>query len=163
MKKIAILVADGFEDTELIGAIDYWARENIEFELISIQNQLEVKGSYFAKVNTKPINQIELDKFDYLFLPGGQSTKLLKEFKGIQDIIMNFYTKNKGIFAICAAPSLLYELGVLKANKFTAWPGLDLVGTTNSEVEVDGNIITGRDFLATMAFAKVVADYIKKK
>ncbi|CAM9144350.1 DJ-1/PfpI family protein [Mycoplasma todarodis] len=163
MKNIAILVADGFEDTELIGAIDYWTRENIDFELISIQNKTEVRGSYFAKVDTKPISEISFDDFENLFIPGGKSTSLFKKYQETTNILLDFNGKNKGIFAICAAPSLLFDAGILKNHSFTCWPGLELKKSTNTECEVDKNIITGRDYLSTMTFAKEVAKFIKKK
>ncbi|NQZ29000.1 MAG: DJ-1/PfpI family protein [Mycoplasmatales bacterium] len=163
MKNIAILIADGFEDTELIGAIDLWTRENINFELISIQNKFEVKGSYYAKVDAKPISEINFDDFENLFIPGGKSTNLFKEYQETNNILLDFYNKNKGIFTICAAPSLLFDVGILKNHSFTCWTGLELPGSTNSEYEVDGNIVTGRDYLTTMIFAKEVAKFIKKK
>ncbi len=163
MKNIAILVADGFEDTELIGAIDFWTREGITFDLISIQNKKEVKGSYFAKIDTIPIDEINLNNFENLFIPGGKSGELFLKFKRTSDIILDFYNKNKGVFAICAAPLLFYNANILKNKLFTCWPGLNLKDSTNSEFEIDGNIITGRDYLATIPFAKEVAKYIKKK
>ncbi len=162
MKNIAILVADGFEDTELIGAIDYWTREKIDFELISIQNKTEVKGSYFAKIDTKPLDEINLDHFENLFIPGGKAVSLFKVFNKTNNIITDFYNQNKGVFAICAAPSLLYDAGILNDKKFTSWPGLNIIESTGAIFEVDNNIITGRDYLATMDFAKAVAIYIKK-
>ena len=163
MEKIAILLADGFEDTELIGAIDFWTREKIDFELISIHNKNQVKGSYRAIVDTTPIKEIVLDEFDHLFIPGGKSTHHFEEYEDTKKIILNFYKSRKGVFAICAAPSLLCQAGILEGKKFTSWPGLKLSESTGSTVEIDSNIITGRDYLATMEFAKEVARYIKKK
>ncbi len=163
MEKMAILLAEGFEDTELIGAIDFWTREEIEFELISIHNKKQLKGSYYAMVDTTPINEVSFDNFDHLFIPGGQSTIHFKEYENSTKIILDFYNKGKGVFAICAAPSLLCQAGVLKNKKFTSWPGLKLKESTGSPVEIDNNVITGRDYLATMEFAKEVSIYIKKK
>ncbi|WP_168380684.1 DJ-1/PfpI family protein [Mycoplasma todarodis] len=162
MKNIAILVADGFEDTELIGAIDFWTREEIDFDLISIHNKKEVKGSYFAKIDTIPIDGINFDNYEHLFIPGGKSGVHFQNFNRTTEIILDFYNKNKGVFAICAAPLLLHQANILKDKTFTCWPGLNLPKSTNSECEISGNVITGRDYLSTISFAKEVSKYIKK-
>ncbi len=162
MKNIAILIADGFEDLELIGAIDHWKRAGISFEILSIDNQKETKGSFFSRVDSKPLKGVDLNSFDALFIPGGKGKERFDKFDGINSIINDFNNKSKGVFAICAAPDILYKAKILKGKKFTCWPGLNLPESTGNPFEVDGNIITGKDYLSTLEFAQAVVEFIQK-
>ncbi|MCP4337182.1 MAG: hypothetical protein GY679_05040 [Mycoplasma sp.] len=162
MKEIAILIAEGFEDVELIATIDHLTRNDIRFKLFSIDGNKYEKGSYFAFVNTIPFKLEEVLKCDALFIPGGKAVSKFKKFKPCVNIINKFNDMKKGVFAICAAPLLLENAGILKNVKFTAWPGLELKNSTGNEVEVDKNIITGRDYLSTLKFAEEVVKYFKK-
>ncbi len=162
MKKIAILVATGFEDVELIGAIDHWKRAGIEFDIFSIEDKDFVEGSFFAGVNTKRYNLEEILSYGALFIPGGKAKKIFDRFKDTKKIITEFNDNNKSIFAICAAPDLLYKSGILKGKTFTCWPGLGLNDSSGEEVEECQNVVTGRDYLSTMHFAEIVVKHLKK-
>lgn len=163
MKDLIIFVATGFEDTELIAAIDVLSRHDISYDLVSVENKSEVKGKVEALVKTKTLNEVSPYTYKAVFLPGGPGHKILLESWIVNEVVKD-YAINKIVSAICAAPEVLLRAGVLAGKTFTSHPGFALdKNNTGSAVEVDDNIITGRDFEATIEFAKVLARAIKEK
>ena len=161
--KVLVVVATGFEDVELITTIDVFSRNEIDYDLVSIQNLVEVKGAYNAIVKTKLFKDINHNDYNVVFLPGGPGTKELLKSKELIKIIQEYNEKNKIIAAICAAPDVLMKAGILENKIITSYPNHTKNGkNTRNAYEVDGNIVTGRDFEATLKFALVLVDKIKK-
>ncbi|KAA6309082.1 hypothetical protein EZS27_039361, partial [termite gut metagenome] len=100
-----------------------------------------------------------------LLLPGG--TVALGEHEGLCKLLVDFAENNKPIAAICAAPSILGALGLLKGKKATCYPGFEkyLKGAehTGEQVVEAGNIITGKGPGATIEFALTVVEKIVSK
>ncbi len=160
---VLILVATNFEDVELITTADILSRAAINYQLISVENYWEVKGKYNAIVKTTPLNEIEIEKFNVLFLPGGPGYKLLLENSQTLDIIKQFNQNKQLIAAICAAPEVLIKADVVGKRTITAHPGYGKIkNNSGQEIEVDENLITGRDFEATSKFAHEIVKYLKR-
>lgn len=164
VKKLAVFVATEFEDTELIAALDVFNRNQVGYTLFSAENKTEVKGKFEAIVKTKTMDQFNPNEFEGIFLPGGPGVDLLLESLKLKDIINVFNIEKKLLTAICAAPEVLVQAGVIGDQKITSYPGFakvaNNVGTT---VEADGHIVTGRDFRTTIAFAEEVVKQIKQR
>ena len=162
MKKGLILLADGFEETEAITTHDILSRTHeIDCVLASITNSLKVKTSMGLVVEANcSVSGIEENDFDFIVLPGGKTgVDNLKACSKVKGLVLSFYKKNKGVYAICAAPSILEELGLLKGKTFTCFPGFE--GKTgkyqkNAGAVVDGNIITGHSMAFTIPFAEEI-------
>ena len=94
-------------------------------------------------------------------MPG---TKNLAAHRGLCDIIREFDRRGKLIGAICAAPMILGELGLLKGRKATIYPGMEefLRGAARSEEKVvtDGNIITSMGPGTAMDFGLALVERI---
>ena len=95
---------------------------------------------------------------DMLVLPGGMPGTLnLKEHEGLRNLIGEFDKKKKYLAAICAAPSILSELGILKGRKACAYPsfeeGLDCAQVVHEAAVTDGHVTTGRGMGAAIPFA----------
>lgn len=162
--KMLVLLASGFEDTELIGTLDIFARNNIEYDLVSVENKNEAQGKYVAKVDTIKLDDIELDGYCGAFMPGGEKCVfvLINSFE-LKFTLDHFIEEDKIISALCSAPRVLEKLGLLVNQKFTSYPGtVELPNNTGEEVVVDGKLITGRDFRATINFAEEVVKQLKK-
>lgn len=150
MKKVALFLADGFEEIEALGTVDILRRAEVEVTTVSINNTREVIGAHQVKIIADALfSEIDFSSADMLVLPGGMpGAQNLKEHKALQQRILEFAQKNKLIAAICAAPMVLGSLQLLKGKKATAYPGFEseLVGAevTNQAVAVDGNITTGK-------------------
>lgn len=162
-KKILVIVPTGFEDTELITTLDVLNRSNVSYDLFSIENKKIIKGQNKAIVEATVFEEKNLKDYDGIFLPGGSGHKIMLESNLVLNLLKHYYENGKLVSAICAAPSVLKKAKILDNKKFTAYPGfVESKNNTGNEVEVDKNIITGRDFEATLNFAKSIVEFLKK-
>ena len=146
MKKVFAFLADGFEEVEALAVIDLLKRAKIDTVMVSIMDTLTVTGAHKIQVIAdKLYSEIDYKEADLLFLPGGGTgTKNLKAHKELAAALLDFAAdENKRIAAICAAPSVLGSLGILKGKKATCYPGFEeqLLG---AEVVTDGVVTDGR-------------------
>ncbi|MDF2700073.1 MAG: hypothetical protein K0Q49_1629 [Haloplasmataceae bacterium] len=160
--KVLALLASGFEDLEAFGTIALLRRAKIEVTLCSVENKYQVTGKYGLNVNVDiKIKDINKPDYDVLFLPGGMPgvDHLLLEEK-VLELVEFFMKENKIVAAICAAPSILGRLGLLKAKSFTCFPGFESFGVDgcyeNVPVKVDGNLITGRAAGSVIEFSAAI-------
>lgn len=156
--KAVVFLADGFEECEALIVVDILRRAGIETVMASIGEQLEVVSSRHIKVLADAMaKDVDYDSANLVFLPGGRlGTENLKYSAIVQKIVKNFAEK-KHVAAICAAPSILEDLGLLTGKKVTCHPDfenqMDGAVLTGESVTVDGNIITGQGLGATFPFA----------
>lgn len=167
MKDSLLFLAEGFEEIEAITIIDVLRRADIPLKTVSITSHLHVKGAHGITVEADTVFEtIAVDDFDCLILPGGMpGTKYLDENKKLKDWLL-VHAKNGGrVAAICAAPSVLGRLGLLKGKRATCYPGFEsaLQGAnfTAASVETDGNIITANGPAAALHFALSLVSAIK--
>ena len=150
MKKVALFLAEGFEEIEALGTTDILRRAQIDVVTVSITNDKTVKGAHNIKVEAdNTFSNIDFTDFDMLILPGGMpGAKNLNEHIELKNLLTEFNSKQKFIAAICAAPMVLGSLGLLKNKRATCYPGFEpeLIGATitGENVVVDENIITGK-------------------
>lgn len=158
-----VFVATGFEDIELIAALDVFTRGGLNYDLVSPENLSTVRGKFNAIVETLPIKNFDEQNYEGLFLPGGPGYEVLLKSQQVKDVIKSYEKQNKILSAICAAPEVLKAAGVLEGIRITSYPGLAKTETnTGREVETDKNFITGRDYYATIEFAKEVVNKFQK-
>lgn len=163
MKKVACLLAQGFEETEAIQTVDILRRAHIHVDLVSIKDKT-VKGSHNICVCADVIMGDSLDDYDMILLPGGQpGTDNLKNDPRVIAAIQKFDASKKWLAAICAAPIVLDKANVLKDKKVTSHP--DVIeghfkdsNYLNKEVVLDGHIITSRGVGTSAAFAFTILE-----
>ena len=159
MKKVCVLLADGFEEIEGLTVVDLLRRAKIYVDTISIMDDYIVHGAHGINVQTEDLfDEVDFDEFDMVVLPGGMPGTLnLKEHEGLRNLIGEFDKKKKCLAAICAAPSILSELGILKGRKACAYPsfeeGLDCAQVVHEAAVTDGHVTTGRGMGAAIPFA----------
>ncbi len=151
MNKTAIMfIADGFEEVEGLAVVDILRRGGIKLDMASIMGRREIKGSHDINLVTDiSAEDADLDSYDMMILPGGMpGTKYLRESKLVTDAAVKFAGDGKYVAAICAAPTVLGGLGLLKGKRACCYGGMEdgLTGADVSydKVTVDGNIITSR-------------------
>lgn len=150
MKKVYAFLASGLEEVECLAVVDVLKRAGVEVSLISISDTREVVGSHQIHITTDAcFSQINPLEADCLFLPGGMpGTKHLGEHAGLCEALLLAAQEGKHLAAICAAPSVLGQLGLLKGKTATCYPGFEsqLEGATYSRqgVVTDGAISTAR-------------------
>lgn len=154
-KKIAILVADGFEQVELTGPKEALEAAGAETEIVSPADG-EVQGwNHDEKADRfsvdMPLNRARSDDYDALLLPGGvRNPDQLRMSTRAVEFVDGFFATGKPVAAICHAPWLLIETEVIKGKAITSWPSLktDLSNAgarwVDREVVVDNGLITSR-------------------
>ncbi len=170
MKKVCVLLADGFEEIEALTAVDLLRRAQVYVDTVSITDDYMVRGSHGISVQTEDLfEEVDFTEFDMIVLPGGMpGTTNLGEHAGVRKIVKEFAECGKYVAAICAAPTVLADLGLLKGKRVTCYPSVEtkIQGSilTGLPVMADGNIITGQAAGAAATFAlKLVAVLVGKK
>ena len=169
MKKIGIFMADGCEEIEGLTVVDVLRRAGVEIQMISINGKKQVEGSHkITFLTDMDVSEMNPEEFDGVVLPGGlPGTYNLRDDERVQKIIGEFKEEGKLIAAICAAPSVFGEAGLLEGKKATFHPGFEdkLLGAEWMEepVVVDGNVITSRAMGTATNFALEILAYGKGK
>ena len=112
---VAIMLADGFEEVEALAVADVLYRAGVRSDLISVTDARHVTSSHGIRVVADlMLEDVDLSTYTVLFLPGGMPGTLgLKATPAIQTEVLRRSDESLPIAAICAAPSILSELGVL--------------------------------------------------
>jgi 4-methyl-5(b-hydroxyethyl)-thiazole monophosphate biosynthesis len=154
--KTAVFLITGFEEIEAITPVDILRRGGVEVTTISLTGELTVKGSHGIEIVADTLFDPAAD-FDMLILPGGPGTKYYHKHKEFLKKLETYNTQGKILAAICAAPTVLGSLGLLKNKKATCFPSmeseLNAGELTRAPVVTDGNITTSRSAATAMAFA----------
>ena len=121
---VAIMLADGFEEVEALAVADVLFRAGVRSDLISVTDARHVTSSHGIRVVADlMLDDVDLSAYTVLFLPGGMPGTLgLKGTPAIQTEVLRRADAREPIAAICAAPSILAELGVLDGRHATANP-----------------------------------------
>ena len=121
---VAIMLADGFEEVEALAVADVLYRAGVRSDLISVTDARHVTSSHGIRgVADLLLEDVDLSPYALLFLPGClPATTNLKAAPAIQAEILRRADAREPIAAICAAPSILAELGVLDGRHATANP-----------------------------------------
>lgn len=166
MNRVLVYVATGFEEIEAVTIIDLLRRANIEVTVAGLGGN-SVTGSHGITLLTDlSIEEIDPAEYDYLVLPGGQpGTNNLKNNTKVLESVKNFMQEKKLIGAICAAPMVLWEAGILENRRVTSYPSEKDIFTSavyeETAVVKDGNIITSRGVGTAIDFTLELIGEIK--
>lgn len=161
MRKTLIILAEGFEEIEALTVVDVLRRANLVCDMCTLSGEF-VKGAHDIIVKGNCIiDNINKDEYDAVILPGGMpGSEYLKESKQVLKLVKEFNDSKKIVAAICAAPIVLEEAGILNNRTVTSYPGsLDADGEYNYIEEVvacDDNIITSRGPATSLTFALTI-------
>ncbi len=148
--KVYAFMAPGLEEVECLAAVDVLIRGGVEVNLVSITDTLEVTGSHHVTVKADCLlKDVDWENGDAFFLPGGlPGTTNLGACEPLCRQLVKAYQEGKRVAAICAGPSVLGGLGLLKGKKATCYPGFEdkLEGAeyTRQGVVTDGTVTTAR-------------------
>ena len=164
-----IILADGFEDTEAIMTMDILKRAKCIVKSASPNNDLKVTSSYnlslFSDIH---LNEVSEKDYDFLVIPGGRAVEnVLKKNDLVKQLILSFARSKKLIAAICAAPSLLINYGLLENTEYTCFPTYENLALAtlyrNQDVVVTKNIITAKAMAYTAEFALAIVEKVCSK
>ena len=167
MKKVGIFMADGCEEIEGLTVVDIVRRAKLEMTTISITDEKEVTSSHNVTFLTDALaSEVDFDGFDAIVLPGGMPGTLnLGASDMVNKVIKKFAGEGKIVAAICAAPTIYGEMGLLEGKNATCYPGMEdkLLGANWQEqpVVVDGNFVTSRGVGTAIAFALTLVTILK--
>lgn len=163
---ILVPLAEGFEEIEAIAVIDLLRRGGVEVITASLGKN-PVTGSHKIQVTADTLLG-QPARFSGIILPGGaQGTQNLKNDQRIIDLIRVLHNSSALTSAICAAPSVLAQAGIMKGVRFTCYPGyeneiIDCGGIhTGSPVVKDGHIITAKGAGCAVQFALTLLEELK--
>ncbi|MBI4394885.1 MAG: DJ-1/PfpI family protein [Candidatus Omnitrophica bacterium] len=159
VKKVLVILAEGFEEIEAITPVDVLRRAGVEVTLAGLSART-VSGAHGVKFQA----DVTLDEYrdlpDAIILPGGMpGAQNLAESKKVAELIKKMNAQKKVVGAICAAPALaLAPTGILDGKRATCYPGFEknfssAITFSKDRVVRDGNIITSRGPGSALEFA----------
>lgn len=165
---VYLFMADGFEEVEGLTVVDLVRRAGIELKTVSVMGRIEITGAHGIEVKADCLFEDMKEPAEMLILPGGvPGTPNLKAHKGLQQLICKSAEQGIYLAAICAAPTVYGELGLLKGKKATCYPGLEngLLGAevVYDNVAADGNFITSRGVGTAIDFSLKLVELLQNK
>jgi protease I len=165
--KVLLISADNFEDVELLAPYYRLKEEGIEIDIASMRRG-SIKGKHGYEVEvTKTLDEVSPDDYDLLLLPGGKAPETVRKQPKALEIARFFFTKNKPVAAICHGPQTLISAGLLKGRHATCYRSVarEMKGAgvlyEDSEVVVDGNLVTSRQPSDLPAFLRETMKMLK--
>ncbi|MCD7956515.1 MAG: DJ-1/PfpI family protein [Lachnospiraceae bacterium] len=169
MTEVYIFLADGFEEIEGLTVVDLLRRAGVPIQMVSISESRKVKGSHGIEITADLLfDEIDANAAQMFVLPGGMpGTTHLAEHAGLAELLKEQAAAGKKIAAICAAPTVLGGLGLLKGHQAVCYPGLEdaLTGahTTENPVEICGNITTSRGMGTAIPFGLALVAQLRSQ
>ncbi|MHC4471821.1 MAG: DJ-1 family glyoxalase III [Planctomycetota bacterium] len=159
MKRVLVILAEGFEEIEAVTPIDVLRRAGAEVTAAGL-GAGPVKGSRgVTLLPDAPLSEIEEEEFDLVVLPGGPGAAELRDDPRVTRILTRTLAADRRVGAICASPAVVLSThGFLAGKRATCHPNVvsehmkegDLV---DERVVVDGNVTTGKGAGTAMEFA----------
>ncbi len=166
MKKVYVFFAEGFEEIEGLTVVDMLRRVQIETVMVSVGETKTVTGAHGIAVLTDGVfTEYTYEDGIMAVLPGGMpGTNHLMAHEGLKDVLCTYQKEKKYLAAICAAPSVLGQHGLLEGRHATCYPGFEekLLGATplKDAVVMDGNVITSKGMGTAIAFGAALVSVL---
>jgi 4-methyl-5(b-hydroxyethyl)-thiazole monophosphate biosynthesis len=162
MPTILALLADGFEEIEVITPVDLLRRAGAEVITASLGEGIHVIGRTGVTVHADAaLTEVRDRDFDCLFLPGGPGVKQLRADPRVLEIVRRHHAADRWLAAICAAPVVLHDAGLLAGRRYTAHFSVagELPGILAQErVVADGRLLTSRGAGTALDFALLLVE-----
>lgn len=170
MAKVAFIVGEMFEDSELKVPYERVREAGHEPVIVGVEAGRELKGKNGEETVTaeRSASEVSASDFDALVIPGGYSPDKIRTAEDMVRLTKEVAGAGKPVAAICHAGWMLAEAGVARGKTLTSWPSIktDLVNAgaewVDQEVVEDGNIITSRKPDDLDAFSKALLSQIEQ-
>ncbi|MCK4029251.1 MULTISPECIES: DJ-1 family glyoxalase III [Streptococcus] len=164
MVKVAVMLANGFEEIEALAPVDIFRRADFQCDMIGLTS-IRVEGSHAIKVEADSLFDGDLSQYDLIVLPGGMPGSInLRDDDRLIAELQKAVANGKRVAAICAAPIVLDRAGLLAGRRYTCFPGKEADVASGIHVEnnvvVDGPIITSRGAGTSLDFAYKLVDLL---
>lgn len=150
MKKVYLFLATGFEEVEALTVVDILRRGGVDCKTVSVTGDYDVTSSHMVTVRADLLfDEADFSDGEMLVMPGGiPGTPNLKAHEGLAKLIRQYKEEGKNLAAVCAAPTIYGEMGLLEGKNATCFPGMEdgLIGANKltDNVVCDGQFITSR-------------------
>ncbi len=164
---VYLFLGTGFEEVEAIATIDVLRRAEVELTTVSVMQERSVEGAHGVRIEAdKMFDEVDFSKSEMLILPGGMPGTLnLGAHEGLLSLLREQNKKGGWIAAICAAPSVLGKMHLLRNHQAVCYPGFEdqlcEAFVSKDRVMVSGNIVTSRGPGCTIEFALQLATILK--
>lgn len=162
MARIAVIIADMFEDAEYTEPAKAFREAGHALVHIGLSAGKTVNGKASGTVVKveKAVKDVSASEFDALLIPGGYSPDKLRVDADAVRFAKEFVESGKPVFVICHGPQLLITANVLKGRKITGWKSIvqDIINAgadfEDRELVEDGNLISSRSPADLPAFIR---------
>lgn len=148
MPSALVILPEGFEELEAVAPIDIMRRAGIIVTVASLDDHTAVTGRNAMVIHADTTLAVVGEQtFDLLFLPGGPGVSRLREDTRVRTRVLAHHAAYRWIAAICAAPVILNDAGLLSGRRFTAH--FSVIGELpallgNERTVCDGTLLTSR-------------------
>jgi len=151
MSTVLAILAEGFEEIEATTPIDLLRRAGAEVTVAALAETLHVTGrcglTLRADTTLTAVLADPARTFDCLFLPGGPGVARLRADARVAQLVRHQHAAGRWLAAICAAPTVLHDAGLLDGRRYTAH--FSVAGElphilAGERVVTDGRILTSR-------------------
>ncbi len=159
-----LFLAPGFEEIEALATVDILRRAGCELATVGVGGK-QITGSHGIAVTADlDEKEVRADSADMVILPGGPGTKNLEQSSVMRQTVQYCAENGKYIAAICAAPSILGHMGLLKEHAATCFPGyekeLNAKELSAESVCVSGTVITAKGAGVAVDFALKIVEVL---
>jgi len=146
MKRVLCILENGFEEIEAVTPVNLLRRAGVEVLMAGVSG-MDVVGKCGMRFRADALlEDVAEEEFDALFLPGGPAVKELRGNEKVIALIRRFHSEGKLVAAICAAPLLLKDAGLIDGRRITAHFTTkdELPENTGERLVNDGEFLTSR-------------------
>lgn len=155
-KRVLCLLFPGFEEIEAVTPVDLLRRAGVEVVVASLTGEKLVTGRCQITVQADAtLEETERESFDLLLIPGGPGIKAVREDGRVAKLARAYADAGKPVAAICAAPTVLKDAGLLEGRRFTSHRGVlaELPSSVQSErVVEDAHVVTSQGAATSVEF-----------
>ena len=164
---VAILLADGFEESEAIVPADMLRRAGVETVLAGVDGQQVTSSHNITVVADTTLDQLDPAGMELVVVPGGLGgVNRLKAHEGVSAFLRKAAGGSAQLAAICAGPTVLAQLGLLEGVSAVCYPGMEneLTGAKpqpGTQVVVDGRFTTCESAGSAFEFGLKLVERLK--
>ena len=162
MPTVLAILAEGFEEIEAITPIDLLRRAGAEVTVAALAEGIHVTGRSGITMHADTtLTAVAARDFDCVFLPGGPGVKQLRADPRVRALVLRHASAGRWLAAICAAPTVLHDAGVLTGRRYTAHFSVanELPAILPEErVVADGRLLTSRGAGTALDFGLLLVE-----
>ena len=168
-KQIAILVEEGFEDSQLVEPLRAMKDADARVVVVGSGSKECYRGKR-GRANIKAdvtADKVSAEDFDAIIVPGGYAAEQMRLHQPMIDLVRKAHDLGRVVAAICHGPQLLISADILRGRRVTSWPSVavDLKNAgadwVDEPVVQDGNLITSRKPADLPRFNKAIIEALK--